>query len=432
MTAKPIADNKLTPAVTVTRERSLLSRLLPIWIIIGAIVGAVAMTSLLREPPVSQPKPDVARLVDTVELQPRNIQYEVETFGTVMPRTETTLMAEVAGKVVEVAEAFAAGGFLRQGDLLMQIDPSDYETALLSAEANLASSKARLSQEQAQSDQARKDWQQLNPGREPNILVLRLPQLDEAKASVRAAEADLIKAKRDLQRTEIRMPYDGLVRSRAIDLGQYLTPGSTLGEVFAVDVAEVRLSLSDEELRYVRLPAIGESDPEQMPPVTLKATVNGSPVSWQGRIVRSEGVVDTESRVVYAVAQVNDPYGLLGAERQEPLKVGTFVNAIIQGRSGEDIVIIPRTNLQPDNTVFIANSENKLEVRPVEVSRTTPELAYISAGLNAGDRLITTSIAAPIPGMVVRTEIPEVETDTGASMAEQSLATASNSSGVAQ
>lgn len=418
-----------TPAVR-PRKRNILVRLLPLWIVSGAVAAVMVMVSSLKSPPESIPKPDPARLVETITATPGDIHFDVNTFGSVQPRTETTMVAEVSGQVVRVAPKFAAGGFFKEGEVLLQIDPSDYQTALLSAEASLASRQAALAQEQAQSDQARKDWQRLNPGREPNALVLRLPQLDGAKAAVRSAEADVLKARRDLERTHIRMPYDGLVKTRTADLGQYVTPGAAVGDVFAVDVAEIRLSLSDEELGYVDLPALSTAGEIMGPAVELSAPVRGQNVQWDARIVRTEGVVDTNSRMIYAVAEVADPYGLLGAERAIPLKVGTFVSARIVGRLGQGIVRVPRAVLQPDNTLLIAGDDDKLEVRPVQVVRTTPEAAYIGQGLTPGDRIITTSISAPIPGLAVRTT-DSTEAAPTAAVAEQALVNSTHT-GVAQ
>lgn len=414
--------NQATPAVAVPKKRHFLVRMLPVWIVLGSIVLVFGMVSTLRKPPENKPKPDTARLVDTIIAEPSDLHFDVTTYGTVEPRTETTMVAEVSGQVVEVAASFAAGGFLNEGAVLLRIDPSDYQTALLSAEASLASAKAQLSQEQAQSEQARKDWNRLNPNREPNALVLRLPQLDGAKAAVRSAEAGVLKARRDLERTVIRMPYDGLVKARNVDHGQYVTPGSAVGDVFAVAVAEIRLPLSNDDLAYVDLPEVNQTV-ETGPSVTLSAQVGNQAVQWLGEIVRTEGVVDSSTRVVYAVAEVDDPYGLLGAERAIPLKVGTFVSAEITGKLAQDIIVVPRAILQPNHSLLIANTDNKLEVRQVNVIRSTPEYAYVSSGIEPGEKIITTSIAAPIPGIALRTttDEPEALLDNDS---EQSLASA--------
>lgn len=436
MDVKQYTNNKPQSVAAKAGRPGLMVRLMPVWILLLTLVVTVALVALMRKPPENKPTPEIARLVETIEAQPQTIQYRIATYGTVQPRTETTMVAEVSGIVTQVSDTFAAGGFLSAGDVLLQIDPSDYQTALISAEANMASRQAKLSDEQARSDQARKDWKQLNSNREPNPLVLRLPQLEEAKAAVRSAEADVIKARRDLERTTIRMPYDGLVKARSADLGQYVTPGTAVGDVFAIDVAEIRLSLTDEDLGYVDLPKISTRQSRaQGPEVLLTANVGGHPVSWNGRIVRTEGVVDTNTRVVYSVAQVADPYGLLDMQREVPLKVGTFVSAQIIGKTVDNVVTVPRSILQPDNTLFVATSEGTLAVRQVNVTRSTPEMAYINYGLIPGDQIITTSIAAPIPGMAVRIDQAIEQNDDpieGPVVAEQRLADASSGTGASQ
>ena len=320
-----------------------------------------------------------------------------------MPRTETTLVSEVSGKVASVSPDFVAGGFFRKGEVLLQIDPSDYETALKRAEAALASRRAKLADEQARSDQALKDWQNLGRSGTPSDLVLRKPQLQDALANVSAAEADVQKARRDLQRTRISVPYDGLVREKLVDVGQYVSPGTRLGTSFAVDTAEVRLPLSASDIAYLDLPSATEAETKSYPRVTLYAEEGGIRRQWEAQIIRTEGVVDISSRVVYAVAQVTDPYGVLGQSEQPELKVGTFVRASIEGRSAENVVVLPRYVLQNDNTVLVANRNNELEIRAVTVARAEPEWVYIIDGITGGEKVVTTTLDAPIPGMKLST-----------------------------
>jgi len=283
--------------------------------------------------------------------------------------------------------------------VLLQIDPSDYETGLLRAQATLASRKAQYADQKARSEQALKDWTNLGREGEPSDLVLRKPQLAEALAGVQAAEAELKEAERNLQRTRIRVPYDGLVRSKLVDVGQYVGPGTPLGVTFAVDIAEIRLPLSSSDLAFLNLPSATRLEKGRQIPVTLTTENGNAGEAWQGEIVRTEGIVDQSSRVVYAVAEVVDPYGALGRSTQPELKMGTFVRAEIQGLRVENVVKLPRSVLRPDDTVLIANEDRLLEVRPVTVARAEPRLVYISDGLVEGELVITTSMDAPIPGM---------------------------------
>ena len=281
---------------------------------------------------------------------------------------------------------------------MLQIDPSDYQTALLRAQANLAASKAQLSDQKARSEQALKDWKNMGRKGEPSDLTLRKPQLAEAMASVQAAEAELQEAERDLQRTRIKVPYDGLVRSKQVDVGQYVAPGTPLGVTFAIDIAEIRLPLSGSDLAFLDLPSATRLDKAHRVPVTLAAESAGISRQWQAEIVRTEGVVDEISRVTYAVAEFIDPYGVLGKSDQAELKMGTFVRAEIQGLRADNVIVLPRALLQADDTVLVANDERKLEIRQVTVLRAEPRSVYISDGLTGGELIVTTSIGAPIPG----------------------------------
>jgi RND family efflux transporter MFP subunit len=340
------------------------------------------------------------------------------------------VVAEVAGQIVSVSPNFLAGGFFRQGEVLLQIDPSDYETGLLRAQANLASRRAQYADQKARSEQALKDWTNLGREGEPSDLVLRKPQLAEALAGVQAAEAELQEAERDLQRTRIRLPYDGLVRSKLVDVGQYVAPGTPLGVTFSVNTAEIRLPLSSTDLAFLELPSATRLDRAHRVPVTLAAEDGGLGGRWQAEIVRTEGVVDQSSRVVYAVAEVVDPYGVLNQSEQAELKMGTFVRAEIQGLRVENVIVLPRSVLRPEDTVLIANEERRLEVRPVEVARAEPRLVYISGGIAEGELVVTTSMDAPIPGtkLAISSEQGEATSGPAAATAADELAAAGDES----
>lgn len=383
--------------------------ILPLALILLSVAVVVVMVAVAQgKRPDRKEDSEPAMLVEAIPAKVSSLNFSVRSQGAVKPRTETTVVAEVGGQIVSVSPNFVAGGFFRQGEVLLQIDPSDYETALLRAQANLASRRAQLADMKARSEQALKDWQNLGREGEPSELVLRKPQLAEAEAAVQAAQAELQQAERNLERTRIRLPYDGLVRSKLVDVGQFVGPGTPVGVTFAVDRAEIRLPLSGSDLNYLELPSATRLERAQRIPVTLSADSGGISGRWSGEIVRTEGVVDDASRVVYAVAEVIDPYGFLGQSTQAELKMGTFVRAEIQGRRVEDVVILPRAVLQPDNTVLVANAERELEIREVTVARAEPRFVYLADGIEDGELIVTTALDAPIPGtkLAVRGEEP--------------------------
>jgi len=381
--------------------KDFLKFMLPLILIAVSILAVIGLVTFQNSQRAERkPETNKAVLVDTIEAEVVSLNFSVNSQGTVRPRTETTLVSEVSGKIVSVASKFVAGGFFRKGDVLLQIDPSDYQTGLKRAEAALASRKAKLADETARSEQALKDWQNMGKQGQPSDLGLRKPQMADAKANVSAAEADVQKARRDLERTQITVPYDGLVRHKAVDIGQYVSPGTRLGITFAIDTAEVRLPLTHNDLNYLDLPSETEvkNSDKTFPSVTLSSESAGGMTQWQARIIRTEGVVDETSRVIYAVAQVVDPYGVLGQSHQQELKIGTFVNAEIQGLPADNVVVLPRFVLRPDNTILVANSDDELEIRQVEVLRAEPKKVYLSKGVEGGARVVITVLDAPVPG----------------------------------
>jgi RND family efflux transporter MFP subunit len=385
-----------------TALRTIFKYILPLGLVVlsaAVVYGLVQIAKNKR--PERKAVETQAMLVDAIPVEMTSLKLSVFSQGSVKPRTETTVVAEVSGKIVDVSPNFIAGGFFRDGEVLLQIDPSDYEAALKRAQANLASRKAQYADQKARSEQAMKDWTNLGRQGTPSDLTLRKPQLAEAMANVQAAEADLQKAQRDLQRTRISVPYDGLVRSKKSDIGQYVAPGTTLGVTFAIDSAELRLPLSATDVSFLDLPSSTNPENKPFPRVSLRSDTAGISGEWQAEIIRTEGVVDVKSRVTYAVARVIDPYGVLGLSSQSELRVGTFVRAEIEGIQVDDVIVLPRAVLSTSNTVLVANDKNELEIRPVSVIRAEPRRVYISDGLKSGEWVITTLLDAPIPGTLV-------------------------------
>ena len=360
-------------------------------LIAGILAFAVAVFVLLsatRPEPPKKPVESRAMLVEVEELRPVDARFPVRSQGTVRPRTETVLSAEISGAIVDISPKFVAGGVFAADEVLMRIDPSNYEVAVSQAEALVrqrkieyeGAKKLRTQGYRAESEYA------------------------SAAAALATAEADLVRAKRNLERTFIRLPYAGMVRNKDADLGQFVNPGTRLGVTFATDYAEVRLPLTDRDLAFVDLPyaveitATGES---AGPDVVLSAEQRGRLVEWPARIVRSEGVVDENSRVTYAVAKVQDPYALDGDHA--PLPMGTFVTASIEGVAMQGLLRVSRHALHGSDQLLFVDGESRLRIRSVSIVRADSEYAYINGGAEAGERVILTALESPINGMPVRT-----------------------------
>lgn len=356
-----------------------------------AVGGAFGLTRL-KPPPERKEVANVDPLVEVVPLAVETVSFTIRSQGTVRPRTETVLSAEVAGVIVHMSPKFIAGGVFAEDEVLLEIDPTNYAVAVDQAEALV--------------EQRRIEYEGARKLRSQGYRAEA--EYAAAAAALASAEAELVRARRNLERTKIRLPYAGMVRAKEADLGQYVTTGSRLGVTFATDAAEVRLPLTDADLAFVDLPstrAISGSGEAAGPPVTLTAERKGVVRAWEGRIVRSEGVVDERTRVTYAVARIDDPYGLgAGGDPDVALPMGTFVSAEIQGTTVRDVMRVPRSALRGNRQLVIADDNNRVEIRNVDVLRADAEYAYVSAGVSPGERLILTVLENPINGMHVRTE----------------------------
>ena len=371
-------------------------------VVLGA-AGLGAYTMILNRPdvqtelPVFEP-PGIR--VHTVTFQ--DLELRVTSQGTVSPRTESQLVPEISGRVIWVASSFASGGFFEAGNVLLKIDPYDYEQAIISERARLAEARLRLAREEAEAEVAHREWEELGRG-DPRALTLHEPQLEDARAAVAAAEASLDRAKRNLDRAELRAPYVGRVRRKNVDIGQFVAVGSPVATIYAVDYAEIRLPLPDEELAYLDLPLSYRGSQNRVgPPVTLRAQFAGRTHTWQGRIVRTEGEIDPVSRMVHVVAQVKDPYAPGRDLSRPPLAVGMYVEAEIAGRVATEVAVLPRAALSGPSQVLVVDEESRLRFRTVELLRSTTEAIVVRAGLEAGEMVSVSPLEAVTDGMKVR------------------------------
>ncbi len=380
-------------------KRKVKRGLLIIGIFVVAVGGAVGL-SKMKPPPESKEIADATPLVEILPLEQMTATFTIASQGTVRPRTETVLSAEVSGSIISISPKFLAGGVFAKGEALMRIDPTNYTTAVDQA-------KATVTQRQIEFDGAKKLRSQGYRAES---------EYASAVAALAAATSDLVRAERNLQRTYITLPYAGMVRAKEADIGQYVNPGTRLGVTFAIDYAEIRLPLTDRDLAFVELPdaaAISETGSAAGPLVELTAMQKGRLSHWQAQIVRTEGVVDEKNRVTYAVARIEDPYNMRAASVAESaLPMGTFVTATIQGTTVENVVRVPRISLRGNDQLMFIDAENTLQIQTVDVLRADAEYAYLNGATIFGDRIILTAIESPLNGMSVRTSDDPVEEST--------------------
>ena len=373
--------------------------LLVLGIPILAIIAVFGMVSMKPEPPKKE-RVDLDPIVEVLRLETMTANFEVLSQGTVRPKTQTILSAEVSGTITEISPKFVAGGVFQRNEVLLRIDPTNYLVELKQAEA-------LVKQRQIEFDGATKLRAQ---GYRAEA------ELASAAAALATSQANLVRAKRNLERTYIRLPYEGIVRAKETDLGQFVNTGTRVGVVFATDFAEVRLPLTDADLAFVEMPdaaAITASGAVDGPAVRLSAIQRGRLVQWAAKIVRTEGVVDESSRVTYAVARVADPYRL--HSEGETLPMGTFVAAVIEGSTAEAIIRVPRGILRGADELLFVEADNTLRFRNVKIVRSDADYVYFSDGAVSGDRVVITALQSPVNGMSVRVA---GSTDTGEELSE--------------
>ena len=359
-----------------------------------------------EQKPVHQPpqKLKTERLV----LTPTDYQIILETQGTIRAHHTTTVTSLVAGTIMTVSPRFEDGAFFNEGDILAELDPADLKASLTAAESRLARAEAALAQEEAKARQAKLNWEDIGYEEEPSPLVLRIPQLKEAKALVTSARADVEQAARNLDRAKIRAPFAGRVKTRLVGLGQAVSGTTPLGEVFATDFAEVRLPLAPDQLPFVKLPAREDDAPVT---VTLTdALGNSFGNTWSARIVRTEGTLDEDSRELFAIARIDDPFGLVS--KNPELRIGQPVRASIEGIVLENVFVIPREALRGVNRIYrIDRAEPAIIRTAITPVWSNAEVLVVREGLQTGDWLATSRLPYAPDGAPVEIIEPPVAAD---------------------
>ena len=384
------------------KRRAVLKIIAPVVVVLTGI--SISWAIVVHKPqPKSELLNDEAPLAQVVQVEPQTVKLNIRSHGVVAARTEIDLVPEVAGQVVELHPSLVAGGFFNRGDVLIKIDPRSYDHAIAEAQARIAEAERQVMMEEAQAEQARNEWHSLGEG-QPSALILREPQLAEARAKLKAAQADLANGRLQRSRCEWRAPFAGRVRERRTGLGQYVQPGEKLARIYAIDVAQVRLPLATDQFTYLDLLlGQGNSKAETGPKVILSTQFAGALQRWEGHIVRAEGALDEETGLLHAVAEVNNPYTV--KEGQAPLMPGLFVNAEIVGRDQSDVFVLPPGAVNPSREVLWVDIEDRLHIRHVDILRSETDRVLIKGGLNPGDRVVVSGIQVPVQGMKIRTQI---------------------------
>lgn len=314
-------------------------------------------------------------VVEIASLQQQNFATWIDSYGTAESLTRTQLAAEVSGKVIRVSPNIRSGGSFSQGDVLVYLDDRNFRVAVDVAASVVADAQVRYLQEVAQADLAAQEWNERPNNDAAQLLALRKPQVAAAKAALQASKARLTNARLDLERTQISAPFDGKVLQQMVDIGQVVNSTQTIADIYSTDVVEIRLPVKISDLQHLMIPE-NSSATQVRPKVLLSAEFGSRTYQWQGEIVRSEGAFDPATRMLYVVAQINDPF--IRNEQRPAIRIGQFLSAKIEGRLLKEVYVIPRRAVSQNFVVSVAD-EGLLKKRKVTPLWTDAKSVVVSA-----------------------------------------------------
>ena len=381
---------------------------IPIGILVGCILFAIALVGTPNV--VEEAAPEIFPVtVRVAEVRTESVQLQVESQGKVQASRIANVSAPVAGPVQWISPAMEAGGFILQGETLLRLESSDFETAK-------ARSTASMQQAAAEASHANNELNRLTELAEKRLASDA--QLQEAKrsAAVNAAkladsQASLRQAELDLERTNIRAHFDAIIHSSDVELGQYVNKAQSVAVLYGATEVEVRVPLAIRQLGFLDVPLgmRGELSGDKAPNVSLKGVYGGEEYLWSGKLVRTEASIDANSNTVQTIIRVTQPVVDKAssesnwAHRPEiPLPIGLYVQAEITGKRVNGLISLPRSVIRNNNQVLVVDAENKMYYRDVEIFRLEEKRVLISGCLLAWEFICISPIQAVVNGMTVR------------------------------
>lgn len=374
---------------------------------LGVLVAGAALILLIfnTEPEAqrSGATKETAMLVNTVQVERSNFTPTINAMGTVVPSQDVMLSPRVGGQIIELSENFTPGGYIEEGEMLLQIDPADYQNALQQRKSELQQAQTNLEIEMGRQNVARQDYELLDDSltNENRSLVLREPQLNAARSNVQSAEAAVEQAQLNLERTTIRAPFDAYILSRNVNLGSQVSPGDELARLVGRDTYWIETTVPLRHLRYIDIPQNGDEGS----PVTIRnRSVWEEGESRQGTLFRLVGTLTDETRLARVLVEVDDPHGYLDENNDQPrLMIGSFVEANIQAQELQDVVRLSRDYVRQDNTIWV-NENDTLRIRNANILFRDANYAYITEGLEDGEHVVTTNLTTVVDGSPLRLE----------------------------
>ncbi len=381
--------------------------------VIGAGVAIFKLLASAKTDPEKKPPPDNAVVVAVEEARAIGERVTIAAMGTVMPSRSVTIFPEVGGKVVYQNPKLIPGGHFKSGERILRIDPRDYNLLLQQQEAGVRRAEMELATEKARGEVARKEWDlikdEVQPTEEGKKLALREIQLETAQSSLSSAKAGLEKARLSRNRTVIKAPFNGTILEEFVDKGQVLAPGARIATLVDSDTYWVRVSVPVDRLPWIKIPGINGAK-EGSPASVIHKVAQGKTVKREGRVKRLLGDLDMKGKMARLLVEFTDPMGIdpVGTDPDStdfdlPLLIGAYVNVEIEGPMLTDVILVSRLSMRGKDKVWI-NRDGKLKIAQVEVAWSAGEKVYIRDGLEVGDQVVTSHIAAPVDGMEIKLE----------------------------
>jgi RND family efflux transporter MFP subunit len=369
-----------------------IKRVLPALVIVVGILIMFGMKALKTDPE-KKPAVKVLPLVKVLEATAETVQLKIEGSGSVRSVSEIALVPQVGGKIIYRSKSMISGGFFNKGDVLYEIDPRDYQLNYEVAAAEVARQEVQIKMEEQENRIAKEEWahyKEANPEESASELTLRKPQMELAQANLKAAQARLRIAKLALDRTKLRAPFNGTVRTKRMDVGQFVSPGMNLADILSTERSEIEVTLDPKYLQYF--------DFASSPKAKITRSDAASDDFWIGKILQGGGSLDMKSRLMTVTVGIDAPYA-----KKPALITGLYVNLELEGKAANNVVRVPRHAVH-DGKIWLFK-DGKLVITKVSVLKFQDDFAIVEQGIQNGDKIIVTDLDYAVDGMRVKVEI---------------------------
>jgi len=409
------SDQQHNESPSLNRPATLLRLLLPVVLVaIGAVIAMWLMQSGPKAKPRQKTRNAVAVDVRPVEFGPQTTTISI--MGTVRPKNEVILKPEVSGKITSISEKLVPGGYFNKDEVLLTIEPNDYQLAVQQLASEVARAEADLRIELGRQRVALKEYELLGEkvSDEERDLMLRIPQLESSKASLEEVKIRLEQALLDLERTTVRAPFNSVLITREVNLGTSVTPSTTLATLVDSDTYWVEAPIAASQVKWIKVGQQGSA-------VRIYDSASwGSGLYRQGRAAGMAATVETQGRMVELLVEVADPLALTKhSEGQPKLLLGSYVQVKIEGAALPRAAMIERDLIRDGDRVWIMDDQGNLDIRPVEIAFRARDHVLITGGINAEEKLVTSNLPSPVQGMTLRIMGEEDKTPTSGSPSQQ-------------